>query len=1094
MKSDMSRVTFDHTRHYKRVPLQQGRVQTDADTNEQQAITVHRVETEALDLIGGCGGPLHAAGFEITAVGDDLRIGAGRYYVHGVLTENEAEVGYEEQEDHPLDPGWLAGLADPPLTLPPADGVYLAYLDVWERHLTALEVPLIREVALGGPDTSTRIQALWQVRLHGLEAGDPDPGDITCLSDVPSWTGATAPSTGELGARAEVGAPSDDPCIVTPGAGYRRLENQLYRVEVHQGGTRNESIYKWDRDNGTVVARLEAQSASFEEWTVSSVGRDDVLRFAPGDLVELTDDSHELHGQPGTLVRVDGVEGNVVTVDLSAPLPAGGSVDMADFPDNPKVRRWNGVLENVVNQGWRNLEDGVQVRIRGGNGPDGEARRYHTGDWWTIPARTNTGDVEWPTENDGWRPAEGIRHDYCRLAVVEFDGAAGWTVLDDCRNLFPPVTELTGLFYVGGDGQECMPGEELPLSLRVGVANGSHPVEGATVRFTVASGGAEIADTSGGAGQDSLDVTTDADGLAECFWSPADDPPVVDAALLDAAGDPLQLPVRFGANLSTADEVAYTPGEACAMPESVTTVQEALDELCARETEGGCHVSIAPGEGWQARAEAALAAANDLHLCFQAGDYTLAGALSIDQMGHVTLTGCGGATRFQNPDGETVFDVDGCTSIRFADFHAEGRFAGEADDQVSADHLNGVLNIVDCGGVTVERVSVSCAGAARRAATGITVRERTLGTAARPHSTRIRGCDVAIGHRQSGILVVNRDRVMVEDNHLWAAPRPTDLSTSDYLATNAHLRQVLDEVILGELRVAREMGRRFPRTEMRRRLLRAGLTQDAAEVRVDIDLGQRTFVASFFTPDDLVETWQAVLQEHPVQSGGTTASVTQHMNRLVAQVLAGELEGSAAARLAAWVDATLARNPSVAYQGIVVAKNEDPEGVGPSPDLRIVDNRIEGCQQGIHLGASHGTAGDDDERPPCDHDALDTVMVRGNAIEVSLSPETSQERHGIFVGNGRHITVQDNRVRVRRTAAGGVWRIDGIRAWGFFGPMMLIRQNHTEGADVGVRVVPNGGDDCWPGTRHWYVSDNVAIGAEPGVEAPGQVVQERNMS
>lgn len=1092
MKSDMSRVTFERTRHYKRVPLQQGRVQTDADANEQQAIAQHRVETEALDLIGGCGGPLHAAGFGITPDGDDLRVGAGRYYVHGVLCENEEEVGYAEQPDYPLDPAWLAGLADPPLTLPPADGAYLAYLDVWERHLTALEAPWIREVALGGPDTATRIKTVWQVKLHALEAGDPDPGDLDCLSDVPSWAAATAPSTGELGARSEAGSPSDDPCIVTPGAGYRRLENQLYRVEVHAGGPRNDSIFKWDRDNGTVLARLEAQNGTLDEWTVSSVGRDDVLRFAPGDLVELTDDGRELHGRAGTLVRVTSVEGKVVTVDPATVIPAGGSLDMADFPDNPKVRRWNGVLDGVTNQDWRDLEDGVQVQLRGGNGPDGEPRRYRVGDWWTIPARTNTGDVEWPAENDGWRPAAGTRHDYCRLAVLEYAGGAGWSEPEDCRNLFPPVTELTHLHYAGGDGQECMPGQELPLSLRVGVANGSHPVEGARVRFTVASGGAEIAEASGGAGQAELEVATGPDGQAECFWSPAADPLSVDAALLDAAGDPVPHTVRFGANLSTADQVAYTPADGCAMPDSVDTVQEALDALCAREG-SGCAVTIGPGDDWRERAEAALEAADDLHLCFRAGSYVLDAPLAVQGKGHVSITGCGPATRFRAQGTETVFAAEGCRSIRFADFRAEADFAGDLRDDEAAEHLRGVLDVVDCDAATVERISARCAGGVRRAVAGITVRERKPGRLDGRHSVRVRGCDVAVGHRQTGILVVNADRALVEDNRIWVTGRPEGLGVADHAAADGHLRTVLAEALLGQPEVGLRVGTRFPLTEMRRRLLRAGLTQDAGEVRTRVTLGERTFTLSFFTPVDVVQIWPAVLEEHPVETGSTAASVEQHLHTLTNRLLQGRLQGGRASRdLAEWVERVVARMPAVASQGIVVAKNEAPEGAPPAPDLRVLNNRVEGCQQGLHLGASHGTAGQD--LPECAHDALDTVLVQGNAVDVVLSPETSRERHGIFVGNARHLTVQDNRVRVRRTQAGGVWRVDGIRAWGFFGPLVLLRQNLTEGADVGIRMVPGGADQCWPSVRHWYISDNAAVGAEPGVEAPSSVVQERNRS
>ena len=52
MKGDFSRDTFDAGKHYSRVLIQQGRVQLDADWNEQQSIYQHRMITEARDVIG----------------------------------------------------------------------------------------------------------------------------------------------------------------------------------------------------------------------------------------------------------------------------------------------------------------------------------------------------------------------------------------------------------------------------------------------------------------------------------------------------------------------------------------------------------------------------------------------------------------------------------------------------------------------------------------------------------------------------------------------------------------------------------------------------------------------------------------------------------------------------------------------------------------------------------------------------------------------------------------------------------------------------------------------------------------------------------
>ena len=57
MKGDFSRDTFDPTKGFSRVLMQQGRVQLDADWNEQAAILLHYLRTLAADLIGPCAGP-----------------------------------------------------------------------------------------------------------------------------------------------------------------------------------------------------------------------------------------------------------------------------------------------------------------------------------------------------------------------------------------------------------------------------------------------------------------------------------------------------------------------------------------------------------------------------------------------------------------------------------------------------------------------------------------------------------------------------------------------------------------------------------------------------------------------------------------------------------------------------------------------------------------------------------------------------------------------------------------------------------------------------------------------------------------------------
>ncbi|MGH8071119.1 MAG: DUF6519 domain-containing protein, partial [Candidatus Entotheonellia bacterium] len=440
MKGDFTRQTFDRSKHYSSVRMQQGRVQLDADWNEQRDIDAHHDHTANRDVIGPCGAPLHDAGFFIQPQGGNLLIGAGRYYVDGILCENETDVPYTAQPDFP-------GAVLPP---PDGPGVYLAYLDVWQRHLTALEDPAIREAALGGPDTATRTKTIWQVKLIRVDdLGAP----LNCLSEAEAWLSVIAPSPGQMQARAQPAEAESNLCIIPPGAGYQRLENQLYRVEIHRPGELGEASFKWSRDNGSIVTAWLDQDGN--DLIVSSLGRDKTLSFAAGQWVELTDDRRELNGEPGRLVRLTNAEGQILTIDPATTRP----VDRANFPSNPKVRRWDmpdGQIRvgiPVANDGWIRLEDGVEVRFQAGS--------FKTGDYWLIPARTLTGDIEWP--HDASIPPQpllqlphGIQHHYCRLALLEFD-AANWSLVSDCRELFPPTTELRSLFYVGGDGQEVTP-------------------------------------------------------------------------------------------------------------------------------------------------------------------------------------------------------------------------------------------------------------------------------------------------------------------------------------------------------------------------------------------------------------------------------------------------------------------------------------------------------------------------------------------------------------------------------------------------------------------------------------------------------------
>ncbi len=455
----------------------------------------------------------------------NLSIEPGRCYVNGTLCELEARASYAHQPD---------GGANE--RLPP--GGYLLYLDVWQRHVSALEAPAIREVALGGPDTATRARTVAQVRALPLPASSPF--DWSCGSPIAAWDALVNRPRPVLAARAEPQLAATTLCNIAATAGYRRLENQLYRVEIHDGGTT--PTFKWSRENGSVAYAVASVSidAVRQQTTVrvAARGRDANLDLAAHDRVELIDDDADLVKRAGSLFEYLH-DGNDELELVLAGVPSG--TNGRDPSRHPILRRWDhkpavagtNVLP-VVADTWVELEDGVQVRMTTGGRP---------GDYWQIPARTITADVEWPRNADGdpiARPPAGISDAYCRLGIVEVATDGSITVVSDCRTLFPPLTAMEQLLYVSGDGQDAAPRALLPQPLVVRVARGSVPLGGRSVRFAIESGGGTL-----GGGSTALDIVTDSAGQALCNWTlgPGVTAPArfqrVSASLLDGSGQPL---------------------------------------------------------------------------------------------------------------------------------------------------------------------------------------------------------------------------------------------------------------------------------------------------------------------------------------------------------------------------------------------------------------------------------------------------------------------------------------------------------------------------------------------------------------------------
>ena len=99
MKADLTRRSFDPLKHFAQVLMQQGRVQLDADWNEQAGILLHLLRRAVADNGGPAFAPKSGGGFRIlplttsthlTGLIRDFGIQPGSFYIDGILCELEA--------------------------------------------------------------------------------------------------------------------------------------------------------------------------------------------------------------------------------------------------------------------------------------------------------------------------------------------------------------------------------------------------------------------------------------------------------------------------------------------------------------------------------------------------------------------------------------------------------------------------------------------------------------------------------------------------------------------------------------------------------------------------------------------------------------------------------------------------------------------------------------------------------------------------------------------------------------------------------------------------------------------------------------------
>jgi hypothetical protein len=450
MATDIARRSFDPARHYTSVVSQQGRVSLEAEENEDRAIASDERRKEIIDIVGPAGTP--DDGYAISPAGPgDFIVGPGTMYVGGIRVELDAPENYSDQRDwldHDTDPDWRPVVENPP----PFEHVLLV---LREHDVTATEDPMLREVALGGPDGAARSRILQHVERRTVKGA-------TCSEalreDLEHWTaeGLTFdPKSMELQSDSRLlvswdGPPEPvNPCEPGQASGYLGAENQAIRIKIVAVDEKGALSVLWGWDNASFLYRATTDGGATPTLTLDRAPVDAYHQPRTGQAVEVLRAAADLDATDGV------VEGWVAALDgqfglLSAPynpdqmtvqFPAALPTQYTDPKDTSQLflRVWEGLLTGI--------ELGARVSIPGTGISltfSTASQAIHIGDFWTLGLRPLTPEVVLPDVLlRQAQPPDGPRQWACPLAVI------GWStgtvrVVDDCRWHFPPLVGVTG--------------------------------------------------------------------------------------------------------------------------------------------------------------------------------------------------------------------------------------------------------------------------------------------------------------------------------------------------------------------------------------------------------------------------------------------------------------------------------------------------------------------------------------------------------------------------------------------------------------------------------------------------------------------------